>query len=267
MIRTWKRSGVVALALGVGLVLVTPPRAHAQTARDKAQAAIHVARAMTLLIRSKHEQAVTHLVKAWKLYPAKKLPGLIARSKVACGALNKLIFHLKIHLAEVGTREARRIKVLLVLLQEKLRKQPPKGTDRKTKIVIKVQDVTYLMLKRKPAVQDAFYEYLTNQLVSTGVWQVVPSDKVHKRIARAKVQAHGNLTTETGRPGLGVESPATKSLRTTVTKIGSSCRVALMVYDLQKATGEKNGKGKGVCTDESILISIDAAVNEVSSKY
>lgn len=265
MYQTWKRPALIALAFAlVGCsVVVSPKRALADKPSREAKAAKHIVKGTAVLLLSR-KKALEHYHKAFALYPqAKKALHLIAGLH---GGLNRAIFHYKKFLLTIKTREAKRIRELLAALI-KMRPQPPPHKERKKKIVIEAKDVIYHNLKRKAAVQSYIYDYLTNELVATGVWKVRPSKKVYQEINKAKLEGKSDRMAEGTGPGIGFELAATKLLKTVITKVGRKCHVALTVYGLKGSTANKSGSGKGACTDEELLNSIQKAVVELSNKY
>jgi TolA-binding protein len=116
----------------------------------------------------------------------------------------------------------------------------------------------------KSAAVASLSDYLATRVAASGKYKVVPRAEVERLLSAAKVQSYKSCYDEACQIELGKQLAAEKTLQSKVSKIGSACVVTLALYDLREAATERAGTGRGACTEDGVLASIDVALRELT---
>ncbi|MBW2733651.1 MAG: hypothetical protein JRH20_14780 [Deltaproteobacteria bacterium] len=141
---------------------------------------------------------------------------------------------------------------------------------RKPKLVA-VFDLNDRGVGLSPSMVQRLSEYLSLQLASTAVYQVVPRDQLKKRLSQQKVDSYRACYSQSCQIEIGKELAAQKTLATTLMKLGGVCTVTAVVFDLRKAASEGGASVEGTCSEDGIVASIKhlvkkLAIGEAASK-
>jgi Skp family chaperone for outer membrane proteins len=117
----------------------------------------------------------------------------------------------------------------------------------------------------KPAVRANLTRYLATKLAESGVYDVVPPDKVKEALTARKKESYKQCFDQSCQIEIGRELAASKSLATQLMKVGSKCVVTSNLYDLRKSTTERAASGKGACDEDEIMTTIEEVVRKLSA--
>jgi hypothetical protein len=106
-------------------------------------------------------------------------------------------------------------------------------------------------------------DYLSAQLAATAAFQLVPRDKLKRRLTKQKRASYRNCYRQSCQIAIGQELAAQKSLATTVMRLGRRCTVSTTLFDLKKAASEAGASVTGKCSISAITASIDAIVKKL----
>ena len=106
-------------------------------------------------------------------------------------------------------------------------------------------------------------KYLANGLVSSGRYQAVPDADLKSALSEQKAESYKECYDEACQIEVGKELAASKALSGTILKIGKRCIVTLTLVDLRKSAKEAAGRGRGGCTEDAVLSSVDKALNQL----
>jgi hypothetical protein len=120
-------------------------------------------------------------------------------------------------------------------------------------------------VKLKPSVLASLTNYLASKLSESGVYEVVPQDKLAEALAAKKKASYKQCYKQSCQIEIGQELAASKALATQVMKVGTKCTVTANFYDLAKKTSGKAATAKGPCSEDGIQGSIDEAVDKLTS--
>jgi hypothetical protein len=98
-------------------------------------------------------------------------------------------------------------------------------------------------------------DYLAARLTEGG-YQVVPLDQVRERILAVKAASTKACYDQHCQIELGRELAAQKTLATKILRIGKSCQVTAVLYDLQRATTETAATEEAACEVDPLLEAI-----------
>jgi formylglycine-generating enzyme required for sulfatase activity len=90
-------------------------------------------------------------------------------------------------------------------------------------------------------------DYFADSLAATGAFQVVPRDRLKKRLVELKKKSYQACYDQSCQVEIGRELAANKSLATRVMRIGKKCVVTSTLYDLRKAATEAGATAEGGC--------------------
>jgi len=102
------------------------------------------------------------------------------------------------------------------------------------------------------AVRDNLIEYLAARLTEGG-FQVVPLDQVRERIRSLRLESVKACYDQNCQIELGRELAAQKTLATKILRIGKSCQVTAVLYDLKLAATESAATEEAVCEIDPLM--------------
>ncbi|MCB9645569.1 MAG: SUMF1/EgtB/PvdO family nonheme iron enzyme [Deltaproteobacteria bacterium] len=111
---------------------------------------------------------------------------------------------------------------------------------------------------------DRLLDYVGASLTSSGRYTVVPQDELKRALQTQKAASYKACYAESCQIEIGKELAATKTLAGTVSRFGRTCLVTLKLFDLAQAVQDAAGTGKGGCSEEAVMASLDAALAQVS---
>lgn len=94
-------------------------------------------------------------------------------------------------------------------------------------------------------------------------YHVVPRDQLRERLKQQKAESYRLCYDQSCQIELGRELAAQKSLSPMLVRIGDSCQLTIVLYDLRSSTTEKAANVRGVCTEESMINAVNVAVDEL----
>ncbi len=115
----------------------------------------------------------------------------------------------------------------------------------------------------KAPVVDRMSEYISSQLWVSGRYMAVPSAQVKQALSRRPSGGSAGCHTEACQIEVGKVLAARKVVAGKILKIGRRCIVTLTLIDLPKSAREAVGSGRGACTEDGVLESIDAALGQL----
>jgi hypothetical protein len=118
-------------------------------------------------------------------------------------------------------------------------------------------------IKLTPRTLSTLSDYLSTRLAATGAFQVVPREEIRKRLREQKKASYRECYDTSCQIELGRELAAQKSLATQLMVIGKKCVLTSNLYDLKRAATERGATASGGCTEESLMGSIDALVDQL----
>jgi hypothetical protein len=113
----------------------------------------------------------------------------------------------------------------------------------------------------KPQVLSNLVDYLAAKLTEGG-YKVVPRDQLLQRIKAQQKKSHKSCYDQSCQIELGRELAAQKSLSTKILRIGDTCQVTAVLYDLRQSTTDTAATAEAPCNVNKLL----GAVKEISRK-
>ena len=106
--------------------------------------------------------------------------------------------------------------------------------------------------------------YVADRMASSTAFQLVPRDKLKKKLAAQKTRANKRCHSRTCQIKIGKQLAAHRSLSTRLVKIGSRCVVTGTLYDLQRGAADQGATAEGKCSEDGIMASIKAVVTQLA---
>jgi antitoxin component YwqK of YwqJK toxin-antitoxin module len=116
-------------------------------------------------------------------------------------------------------------------------------------------------------VRAALDEYLFTKVASAPGLQVVPRAEVKRRLDEAKAESYKECYDQACQIEIGKELAAQKTVSTKLLKLGESCLVSIVVYDLRSAATEGAGEATGGCGTGALIRSLESAAKTVTARY
>ncbi len=98
-------------------------------------------------------------------------------------------------------------------------------------------------------------EYLGARLAEGG-YKVVPRDQIRQRLLESKTESYKSCFDQSCQIELGRELAAQKTLATKILRIGDTCQVTSVMYDLKKATTEMAATAEADCEVNKLLVAV-----------
>ena len=118
----------------------------------------------------------------------------------------------------------------------------------------------------RKSVIDRMSEYVTTELVRSGRYLAVPNSELKDALAHQKAESYKDCYDEACQIEVGKELAASLAVSGTILKIGRQCIVTLTLIDLRTSAKEAAAKGRGRCTEEGVLQSIDQALAQLGDR-
>ena len=134
------------------------------------------------------------------------------------------------------------------------------------KPIVAVFDVEAKRIKLDRAALSALSSYLGSRLSESGVYEVVPPDKLKQALVVKKKESYKQCFAQSCQIEIGQELAADKALSTQVMKIGTKCMVTCNLYDLKKSTSGRAATHRGGCTEDGISASFDVVVAKLTGR-
>ncbi|HOX44465.1 MAG TPA: PEGA domain-containing protein [Myxococcota bacterium] len=112
---------------------------------------------------------------------------------------------------------------------------------------------------------DRLTDYLGTLLAGRG-YRVVPRSQLRGRLTEEKKGSFKECYDQGCQIEIGKELAAQKSLSSQVLKIGSSCKVAVNLYDLRTAASDGAGSATGKCDEDGVVGALEQAVEALLGK-
>lgn len=132
--------------------------------------------------------------------------------------------------------------------------------------VVAVFDIELKRLKKPTDLTAGLAEHLATLLTQSGRYRVIPRDQLRSRLSRQQKTSHKSCYDQSCQIEMGREMAAEKTLATRIIKIGKICKVNLTLYDLRSAATDAAASAGGPCDEESLLHSLEQAVNKLSGQ-
>ena len=116
----------------------------------------------------------------------------------------------------------------------------------------------------KPLVLERLTIYLASKLSESGVYEVVPQDKLKQALTAKKKESYKQCYPQSCQIEIGQELAADKALATQVMKVGTKCVVTTNIYDLKRATSGKAATAEGKCTEDGVAVLIRQAAEKLT---
>lgn len=133
----------------------------------------------------------------------------------------------------------------------------PRETEAKKKPVVAVFKIENKGTALKPQAVERLTIYLASKVGAA--YEVVPQDKL-KQALTAKKKSYRQCYQHSCEIEIGQDLGADKATATQVMKVGTTCVVTTILYDLKKATAEKAATAQGKCSEDAIAASIELVV-------
>jgi len=111
-----------------------------------------------------------------------------------------------------------------------------------------------------PDVQERLSEYLASAIAASGRYQVIPRAQLKERLGLQRTESYKACYDQACQIELGKELAAEKSLSTQVIKLGASCMLTAVVFDLKTAASEGGASQDGGCTEDELARSLKDVV-------
>lgn len=112
-----------------------------------------------------------------------------------------------------------------------------------------------------PATLANLTDYLATHLTEGG-YRVIPRSQVQQRLRAQKTESYKKCYDQSCQIEMGRELAAQKTLASQVLKVGKTCHLTAMLYDLRKATTELAATAESACEEEALM----QAVRTVADK-
>jgi hypothetical protein len=106
-------------------------------------------------------------------------------------------------------------------------------------------------------------EYLSVKIAEGGVFQVIPSRTLKDRLTQLKKESLKDCYDEQCQIDLGKELAASKSLSTSIVRMGSRCGVLGTLYDLKRAASEASASQRSECTQDDLVQALEKVASSL----
>lgn len=132
--------------------------------------------------------------------------------------------------------------------------------------IVAVFDVEASRLKLGAELRRSLADSAATQLAASTHYRVVPRSQIKARLKRSKHASYRACFDAACQVEIGRELAAQKSLAITIAKLGSSCSVRVVLYDLKQATSEKAALAAGRCNEDGYVLALKKAIGELMQK-
>ena len=102
--------------------------------------------------------------------------------------------------------------------------------------------------------------YAATELAGSGQYKVSPRSELQAALRKKTAESYAECYDASCQIEIGKELAAEKTLAGSIAKLGSKCVVTLKVFDLRTSAAERAGSGKGGCSEDDVLASLEAAL-------
>ncbi len=106
-------------------------------------------------------------------------------------------------------------------------------------------------------------EYLAAQVTQRAGYQVIPRDQLRSRLSAEKRKSYRDCYEQRCQIALGKAVAAEKSLATKLLRVGRSCALTSMLYDLQSETTERAASAKTACDADALLAGVEQLAKQL----
>lgn len=99
--------------------------------------------------------------------------------------------------------------------------------------------------------------YLSTKLAETGKFQVIPESEVRRALSEKKLESYEQCYDEACQIEIGKEVAAQKSVSAEIVKLGDSCAVSAVLFDLAKGASERAASEKSLCAVEHLVLAVE----------
>jgi len=107
-------------------------------------------------------------------------------------------------------------------------------------------------------------DYLSDAIAATGAYRVVPGDKLRSALRREQLKSRMDCFKKSCQRRIGEALSADYSLSTRVMRIGKTCTVTSIPWNLDTQVADKGAKAEGGCGEEHIKHALDAVVRKLA---
>lgn len=132
--------------------------------------------------------------------------------------------------------------------------------------IVAVFDVETRGARLSSALRARLSDYLTAQVAASGAFQVVPRDRLQKRLRKQKRVSYKRCYDQSCQIEIGRELAAQKSLSTMIVKLGSKCSITSVLYDLRRSTSEGGATASGGCSEDALAETLEAMVRKLAAR-
>jgi len=158
---------------------------------------------------------------------------------------------------EITIRTLIRLALVLALLL-------PSATAAKRAPRMAVFELELRNVKLKSSMARILRDYLSDTIAATGAYRVVPGDKLRSALRREQLKSRMDCFKKSCQRRIGEALSADYSLSTRVMRIGKTCTVTSIPWNLETKVADKGAKAEGGCGEEHIKRAIDAVVRQLA---
>ncbi len=129
--------------------------------------------------------------------------------------------------------------------------------------VVAVFQVEARSLKLERGLLDSLTEYLAVAVAEEGVYTIVPPGDIKRALVERKRASYQECYDQSCQIELGRELAATKSLATSILRIGDACVVTAVLYDLGRQASDATAKEEGGCRPRELMRSLGAVAARI----
>lgn len=133
----------------------------------------------------------------------------------------------------------------------------------RSRTVVAVFDLEGSTSGFEPETIDALSDYLATRVALSQGFSVVPRSDLRRMIVEQKAESYRECYDEACRIELGRAMAAQKSLSPRLMRVGETCVVGIVLYDLAQELAERATTVREGCAEELVLDAIDRAVQEI----
>jgi TPR repeat protein len=109
-------------------------------------------------------------------------------------------------------------------------------------------------------------EYLSGQVAEGGRYRVVPDDDLQQLLREKKKESFKNCFDEACQIEIGKALAAEKSLSTRIMRLGTTCILKSVMFDLAKEVSEQVATVKGGCSTDALIGSVEKVAFKLKSE-
>jgi len=134
------------------------------------------------------------------------------------------------------------------------------GPERPVVVVFQIEDKSQVL---EASLLGTLSEYIGSTIAEGGIVQIVPPGDLKRALLERKQESHNECYDQKCQVELGRELAASKTLASSILKIGQTCTITLTLFDLKRAVSDRSSNTRGGCGAEELMRSIDQAVVKI----